>query len=237
RGSSKILQPASRASRPEFYDFDLLTTVPRDSQELATTLEDATIVVFDTETTGLFPSSGDKIISIGAVKIRDKKIRRSEFFETLVNPERDIPESSMEFHHISNDMVKGQPVLKEVIPQFLEFSSNGILLGHNVAFDLKFLNIELEAEGKEPLSIPTLDTLLISYLLHDHFDSHNLKDIGHRLGVKVVGLHTALGDALTTAEIFIKMISLLKARGITTIGQTIEFSAKAGTLLKEQSKF
>lgn len=231
--------PKSRGARPEFYDFSLLSREfgAETSHTLTKSLREILIVSFDTETTGLEPSKGDRIISIGATRIRNGSIRSQETFETLIDPKMPIPASSIEFHHITDKMVRGAPEIGEALDGFFDFADGAVLLGHNVAFDLKFINIHLESVGAKPLATPTLDTLLLSYALHDHYEAHNLKDIAERLGVKVVGLHTALGDALTTAEVFLKLLPILSARGVATLFDAIEFSKKAFAIRKEQGKF
>ncbi len=228
----------SREQRPEFYDFGLLESASvSDVSLLETPLDELTIIAFDTETTGLQPSKGDKIISIGALRIRNGKIREGEIYETLVDPQMEIPEYSIQFHNISDDMVKGKPRLSEVLPDFISFCDGAVLLGHNVAFDIKFIDIQLESEGKQNLDHPVLDTLLLSYVLHDHYEDHNLKSLAERLGIKVVGLHTAVGDAMMTAEVFLRLLPLLKNRGVNTVAEAVRFSKKAFGIRKEQGKF
>jgi DNA polymerase-3 subunit epsilon len=118
-------------------------------------------------------------------------------------------------------MVKDKPPLLVVLPQFREFIGDAVLVAHNAAFDLKFLTLK-EAESGIRFDMPVLDTLLLSVFLHDHTSKHSLDSVAERFGIEVRGRHTALGDALVTAGVFLKMLDVLEARGIATLDQAIE---------------
>jgi DNA polymerase-3 subunit epsilon len=208
-------------SRPEVYDFDLFRPSEQ-ARELADRhLADLAYTVFDTETTGLDPSGGDEIIQIGATRIVAGKLRREDCFEQFVNPQRDIPAAGIPIHGITPDMVAGAPTLDAVLPALHAFAQDTVLVAHNAAFDMRFLELK-EARTGVVFDHPVLDTLLLSALVHPQQESHRLEEIAARLGVPVLGRHTALGDALVTAEIFLKLVPLLAARGILTLGQARE---------------
>jgi DNA polymerase-3 subunit epsilon len=218
---------AALASRPVYYDFDLFSQ-PGQTPELdERRLAELSYTVFDTETTGLSPSDGDEIISIGAVRIVNGRLLRHECFDRLVKPRRSVRRESQEVHGISNEMLTGQPTIAEVLPQFRRFAEDTVLVAHNAAFDMRFLQLAQERTGVE-FAQPVLDTLMLSALAHPgHPDAeHRLEHIAARLGISVVGRHTALGDALVTGEIFLKLIPLLAERGIHTLGQAREASQK-----------
>lgn len=212
-------------SRPEFYAFDLFNQ-PGQNPNLDThTLRDLAYTVFDTETTGLDPSGGDEIVSIGALRIINGRILSEESYDQLVNPQRRIPATAIQIHGISNAMVRSQPSINEVLPAFYKFSEETVLVAHNAAFDMRMLQIYEKRTGLKFIQ-PVLDTLLLSAVVHSAQEDHTLSSIAGRLGVSVAGRHTAMGDALMTANIFIKLISLLEQMDIRTLGEARAASEK-----------
>jgi DNA polymerase-3 subunit epsilon len=208
-------------SRPEFYDFDLFQSSEQTRELDERRLTELAYTVFDTETTGLNPSQGDEIIQIGAVRIVNGKLLRQECFEQLVDPQRPIPEASIPIHGIQPEMVCGQPKIAEVLQAFHAFAQDTVLVAHNAAFDMRFLQIKEAASGVA-FDQPVLDTLLLSAVVHPNQESHGLEAIAARLGLTVLGRHTAMGDAIVTAEAFLKLVALLHERGIHTLGQARE---------------
>jgi DNA polymerase III subunit epsilon len=212
-------------SRPEYYDFDLFE-LSGQARELADRkLSDLSFTVFDTETTGLEPSQGDEILQIGAVRIVNGKLLRHEAFEQLVDPGRDIPAASIPIHGIEPAMVQGQPRIEQVLPSFHAFAQDTVLVAHNAAFDMRFLQLK-EATTGVHFDQPVLDTLLLSAVVHPNQDSHRLEAIAARFNVTVLGRHTAMGDALVTAEVFLRLLPLLAEMGIHTLGQAREAAEK-----------
>jgi DNA polymerase-3 subunit epsilon len=211
-------------SRPEFYDFDLFNfnaaDVTSDLRERR--LEDLVFTVLDTETTGLDPNT-DEIISIGAARCVNGRLLQGETFERLVDPKRRVPDASTAIHGITNAMVKGQPTIEAVLPAFARFSEDTVLVGHNVGFDMRFLKLKEAATGVV-FDQPVLDTLLLDAVLHPDHTDHTLEAIAERIGVDVLGRHTALGDALVTGEVFLGMVRLLAEHGIVTLGAAIDAS-------------
>jgi DNA polymerase-3 subunit epsilon len=157
-------------------------------------------------------------VSIGAVRIVGGRLLRTETFERLVDPGRGIPRTATAVHGITRDLVRGAPSLDEVLPAFAAFASGSVLVGHNVAFDMAFLAAAPRRTGTT-LAAPLLDTLLIDGVVHPDHDAHTLEAMAERLGVDLVGRHTALGDALLTGEIFLRLLPLLPARGVHTLGE------------------
>lgn len=211
--------------RPVYYEFDLF-----DAKYQRTDLEDMpldqlTYVVFDTETTGLDPSGGDEIISIGAIRIVGGKIRREEVFDQLVDPRRSVPLESLKIHEIYPEMLRGMPLITEVLPQFHKFAEGAVLVAHNAAFDMRFLELKQE-RAKVRFDHAVLDTLLLSAVAHPNQEPHNLDAVAERFGLPIVGRHTALGDSILTAEVLLRLIPLLEAKGIRTLGQAWEASRR-----------
>ena len=146
---------------------------------------------------------------------------RSETFEQLVDPRRPLVRESVHIHGITEDILRGQPTIDKVLPLFHGFCEETVLVGHNVAFDMRFLEMKEKATGVH-FRQPVLDTLLLSAVIHPNQESHQLEAIAERLGVHVIGRHTALGDAIVTGEVFLKMIPLLAEQGIHTLREARE---------------
>jgi DNA polymerase III subunit epsilon len=212
-------------SRPEYYDFDLFKTTEQTRSMDDRLLSELSYTVFDTETTGLNPSEGDEIIQVGAARIVNQKLLRQECFEQLVNPLRHIPAASIPIHGIRPEMVIGQPTIDKVLPAFHAFAQDTVLVAHNAAFDMRFLQLKEQQTGVV-FQQPVLDTLLLSAVIHPNQDSHRLEAIAERFNVTIVGRHTALGDAMVTAEVFLKLIPLLAEQGIHTLGQARDAAQK-----------
>ncbi len=217
------------APRPEYYDFDLFKIA--DTALADTPLKKLRYVVFDTETTGLRPSEGDELVSIGAVRITNGRILTGETFERIINPGRPIPLSSVRFHGITDEIVRDKPPARIVLAQFKNFVGDSVLVAYNAAFDMRFLELKQEEAGVR-FNNPVLDALLLSIDPRDDSINSSLFATAERLGVPVTGRHTALGDAMVTAAIWVKLLELLEARGICTLGQAFRISSR---LVQERS--
>ena len=214
---------APTAPRPEYYDFDLLFRGPAPAASLdATPLRQLRYLVFDTETTGLDPDS-DEIIAMGAVRIVNMRLLEGERFDRRIRPRRPVPPSATRIHGLRNADLKDAPRLEEVLPAFHAFAEDAVLVAHNAAFDMRFLQ-SAEKRTQVRFTQPVLDTLLLSAIVHPEHKDHSIEAIARRLGVEVTARHSALGDAITTARIFLKLIPLLESRGIVTLAQAREAS-------------
>jgi DNA polymerase-3 subunit epsilon len=211
-------------SRPEYYDFDLFDR-PLGQVDLDRSLTDLVYTVFDTETTGLEPGNGDEIIQIGALRILNGRLLQQEHFDQLVDPRVPLKAASMAIHGITDSMLLGQPTIDQVLPAFHDFCADTVLVGHNVAFDMRFLEIKEATLGLR-FDQPVLDTLLLSAVAHPNQESHSLEAIMQRLGIHMDQRHNALADATATAQVFVRLLPALADRGITTLGQAIEASQK-----------
>jgi DNA polymerase-3 subunit epsilon len=220
------LDPLERAlappGRPVFYDFDLFELARRRPDWDERLLAELVFTAFDLETTGLDPAD-DEIVAIGAVRIANGSLLREEVFDELVDPRRAISLESVEVHGISPWMVAGEPTSDEVLPRFARFAHDSVLLGHNVGFDLRFLERSGSAAGVR-FAQPVLDTLLLSAVVHPNQEDHSLEAIAARLGLAVVGRHTALGDAMLAGEAFARLIPLLSEQGVLTLADALKAS-------------
>ena len=211
--------------RPMFYDFDLFNQPGQTPEIDRRPLNELIYTVFDTETTGLDPRGGDEIISIGAARIVNMRLLKGEYFDRLINPKRPIPYESVKIHHITNEMVKNSPDIETVLPLFRHFSGDSVLVAHNAAFDMRMLKLYEKKCGVSFIN-PVLDTLLLSSVVHPSQKDHSIEGIAKRLGIDVIERHSALGDAITTGQIFLKLIPLLFNKGIYTLKEARIYSEK-----------
>ena len=216
--AAPALPAAMAESRPTYYDFDLFAASEARRDRDSTPLSALAFTVFDTETTGLDPAGGDEILQIGATRIVNGRLLEGERFDALIDPGRSIPEAGIAIHGITPAMVRGCPPATVVLPAFRAFVADTVLVGHNVAFDLSFLTRKEAATGIA-FDMPVLDTLILAGLVHPGETSHGLDETALRLGLPAAtARHTALGDALATAGILVRLIPLLAQRGIVTLG-------------------
>jgi len=167
-------------------------------------LEDAIFSVVDTETTGLDLHTA-RIINVAAVKVQNFKI--IDFYNSFINPEEMIPKESIKWHNITDEMVLDKPTVGEVLPDFLNFVGDSIVVGHHINFDIKMINKEMTNLFGCQMGNYWLDTMLIySNVIVKKDDHYSLDHLLDRYNVTCNGRHTALGDALATAEVFTKMI-------------------------------
>lgn len=219
--------------RAVVYDFELLSKA-HTADILHCDLKDLVYVVFDTETTGLLPNKGDEIVQIAAVRIVNGRRIDTEIFDTLVNPGRSIPHSSTQIHGITESMVADAPTLLDVGPRFHNFIKDAVLVAHNAPFDMAFLRRHEAAMGCS-FDNPVLDTVLLSAVLFGQSENHSLDALTHRLGITITeeARHTAIGDTLATADVFLILMAALKARGLTTFGQVLTEVRKHSRLLRD----
>ncbi|MFO1351433.1 MAG: exonuclease domain-containing protein [Gammaproteobacteria bacterium] len=216
-------EPRRRAMRPLSYDFDLLHAVQVPGTLAEQPLRALRFVVFDSETTGLQPTQGDEIVALAGVPVVNGRVLSSESFERLVNPGRPIPPSSTVFHGITDAMVRDQPAITAILKQFHTFCRDAVLVAHNAAFDMKFITLKQHQAGVE-FDQPVLDTLLLAMVVGGEWQDRSLEGIAARLQVTVVNRHSALGDALVTAQVFARLLDLLEAKDIKTLGQALAAS-------------
>ena len=216
------------------YDFSLHDRPPPPSPVTdATPLAELPVLVFDCETTGLDVGS-DRVVSLGAVRLQGGRIFRADCLDLLVHPGCAIPARSTAIHGITDAMVAQAPGFPEAFPRFLELGEGCVLVGHNLPFDLSMLAREVGLAGlawERPVGLDTLQ--LSTVLLHD-IEDFSLEALAAHLGVTIRGRHTALGDALVTAEIYARMLPLLAAEGVTSYGQAQMLAARARAILRRQ---
>ena len=190
-------------------------------------------IVFDTETTGLLPHKDD-VVQIGAVHVVNGRIVAGETIDQLVDPGRPIPVSSTRVHHVTDQMVAGQPDIIEAGRALHRFAKGSVIVAHNAPFDMAFLHRHkgrMDVEWDNPV----LDTVLLSAILFGTTEDHTLDALCARLDVSIPSelRHSALGDAMGTAQVFVRMLPMLEARGMIKLGDVIAESKRHGRLLND----
>jgi len=200
----------------------------------ATRLQELSLLSLDTETTGM-DLRHDRIVSIGMVRVEGLNILRSTAFETLIRSDRLIPPAASAIHHITDVMVRDAPGLAEVWPELQSRAAGAVLLGHHIGFDMAMLAAAEKRHGLSWPSLLSLDTARLASALDPSEKSVALEDVARRHGIDPVGRHTALGDSLIAAELYLKMLPRLFQRGIVTLGDAIRFGATARIVADESA--
>ncbi|NNE98964.1 MAG: hypothetical protein HKN25_08075 [Pyrinomonadaceae bacterium] len=224
----KVVDRVMRISSPDpglakLLVSDLIDTDPRlslseDTVELVENgtvnrnLNETDYVVFDLETTGA-KSPPCRVTEIGAFRVRNGEIAGE--FQTLVNPETPIPEFITSLTNITNEMVKDAPKFSEVVSAFMEFVGNSVLVAHNAAFDMRFLNAEIgKIHQNYRVGNPYLCTVKLSRKLIPEIENHRLNTVANFYSIDLTNHHRARADALATAKIFINLLGRLDEKGV-----------------------
>ncbi|MBE5867896.1 MAG: PolC-type DNA polymerase III [Lachnospiraceae bacterium] len=192
-------------------------------------LGEETYVVFDIETTGFSPVK-NRIIEIGAVKVSGGKI--VDTYSTFVNPKVPIPFEIEKLTGISDHMVLDAPEIEEVLPRFLDFCRDCVLVAHNAGFDMSFI-IENARRLGYPSEFTYVDTVGISRMLLEDQSKHTLDAVAKTLGISLENHHRAVDDAQCTAWIFLKFQEMLADQGIETLAQINERGASNPETVKK----
>lgn len=204
----------------EAYLVDDLKDIIENSQNQS--LDDE-YVVFDLETTGFSPDV-NQIIEIGAVKVQNGKI--TDRFSTFVNPQVPIPFRIEQLTSINDDMVLDAPLIQDILPEFIDFSKDCIMVAHNADFDMSFIK-----KACERLDIPCqptiIDTVALARVLLPNLNRFKLDTVAKALNISLDNHHRAVDDAACTADIFVKFISMLRERGIETLDAVNELGSSS----------
>lgn len=190
-----------------------------DSMKIAYNMTDETtasaFVVFDLETTGL-SEDVNNIIEIGAVKVENGSI--TDRFGTFVNPCEPIPQKITELTGINDEMVKDAPGIEEILPEFLKFCENAVLVAHNAKFDTGFIKKAMQRMGMD-FNFAWLDTLQLARCLYPELPNHKLNTLSKHMNILLENHHRAVDDAKATADIFLKMLEELENREQTSLAE------------------
>ncbi len=199
-----------------------------------TPLSETPFVVFDTELSGLDPNK-DFIVSIGAIKMSGTKIHVSREFYRLIKPAGEMPKKSVEIHEITPGELENKECLESVLPDFLEFIKDSVLVGHFINIDLGFMNAALKKIYNGRLTNPAVDTHSLHEWLYKNgseFKRHyrgassktDLFSISHKYGIAVYSAHNALNDAFITAQLLQKFLHFLQPEGIKTLHDLLDIA-------------
>lgn len=171
-------------------------------------------VIFDTETTGLDPASGDRVVEIAGVRIKGNQ--RLATFQSLINPGRKISDAAFAVNKISQEMLDQAPLSVEIIPKFMDFAQGACLCSYNAGFDVGFLNNELRIIGLSSLDDAVIiDALKMSRRLVPNLERYALWFVAQSLGIENKQEHRAFSDVEMTLQLFYKLQNVLVTKGIT----------------------
>ena len=224
-GAIIIFPPMELERHRPGVDFDLaLHDVPPAVKPLSLDipLSELPALIMDTETTGLLVLS-DRIISVGAVCAHGTRMYPSHMVDDLVDPGVPIPQSSTAIHGITDDMVKGATAWPELYAELQRMARNRILVGHGIPFDLTIMREECLRHGLEWHDPVFIDTLRLASLLNPTLKDLGLETLAELYQIELRGRHTALGDALVTAELYFRMIPRLEMQGFKTLEDLLRF--------------
>lgn len=218
-GSALLRYPATAAVSVGLqHDLSLHDRPTRSIQVTAETpLSALPLVAVDTETTGL-DTGRDRIVSIGAVRLQGNRLVRSGPLNLLLNPGRPIPSRTIAVHGISNSMVADAPQFAAVADRVVDYMAGMVLVGHQIWFDLAMLRSEMRRCGRDWTPPVGLDVMLLYAGLFPDRHALSLDAIAAELAVPVVGRHSALGDALTAGEVYLRLLTILADQGVGTFG-------------------
>ena len=189
---------------------------------LQTPLDALEAVIVDTETTGLNVRT-DRILSAAGFRLAAGTLGTSPAFDRLIDPGRPIPASSSAIHGITDEMVRGAGGFAEHWSEIQQHLEVGLIVGHQIFFDLAILAREVRRLGGRLQPPAALDTALLYAGLHPGQRHRDLTPCCAAFGIEIHGRHTAKGDAAATGALFLKLIPLLKAHGINTLGEALAF--------------
>jgi DNA polymerase-3 subunit epsilon len=179
-------------------------------------IDDIEIVIFDTETTGLKPEEGDRIVELAALRVKAQN--RVAVFDELVNPGREISPGAFAVNKITPEMLKDAPRIETVMPKFLAFIQDHCLCSYNAEFDMNFLNNEIKLIGLAAIkNIIVLDVLAMARQFMPGLSRYALWFVAEKLGVKSVQQHRALADVEMSWEVFTKLKMIGRGKGIRSI--------------------
>jgi len=200
--------------------------------ELNKPLHEAHYVVFDTELTGL-KTKKDSIVSIGAVKMDGNRVSLGDFFYRIIEPKTELTGKSIVIHGITPTEASESPAIDILLPEFMDFCGDSIMVGHVVSIDLGFLNKEVKRMYGTSLQNPAVDTYMIYRWIRKieektcayhggTSENADLLTLAKKYDIPFEGAHNALNDAFVTAQLFQRFLSVLPGFGVHTVGELLK---------------
>ena len=232
-GNIQAFTEASHVKNPPKIIYGVEGYLVDDLKELVSNPSDKTLddgfIVFDIETTG-FSAKNDAITEIGAVKVVNGEI--VDRFSTFVNPQRPIPFRIEELTHISDAMVVNAPVIEEVLPKFLDFCEDYIIVAHNAGFDTGFIRENAKKINRE-YNPSIIDTVAMARLLLPDLNKFKLDTVCKALNISLEGHHRAVNDAEATAQIWVEFIKRLKDKGLSKLSDVASLGETNADIVKK----
>lgn len=197
----------------EMYMVDDTVPIIRDCN-ITGPIEDTTFVVFDLETMGL-NGHEHEIIEIGAIKLKGTRI--VDTFSSFINPKKIIPKKISELTHITQDMVDKAPAIEDVLPNFLEFTKDAVMVAHNSAFDMGFIRRDTKKYMGIDYKPPVIDTLQMARDLYPDLKGYNLDRLNKTFKLSLENHHRAIDDAQSTAKLFIMFLEKYIENGVVNV--------------------
>lgn len=195
-------------------------------------IDEIEFTIFDTETTGLDPDAGDRIVEIAALRIRGEELLSA--FEALVNPERPISPGAFAVNKITEDMLRDAPKISQILPGFLDFIKGSYLCSYNAIFDLGFINNELKLIGRDfPQETVVIDILTMARRLLPTLERYALWFVAQKLGLETKQEHRALSDVKITLEVFRRLTNTLKEKGIADLNNFLSLFSLNSDLARD----
>jgi DNA polymerase-3 subunit epsilon len=210
----------------------------KEAYQPETLISNNPFVIFDTETTGLHLEEGDRLLSLGAVKMTGGRIHLGDAFYELIDPKGSISTSSIFIHGITPDIASARPHISDILLKFLAYIECDVIIAHHASFDMKFLNHAMRSCFGFSIQNRVIDTALVAAWIqrmeeveliapescHDtRFDA-----IAAHFGITANDRHTAFGDALSAALLFQRFINILNKNGVKTLGQLVRIAGVQG---------
>lgn len=227
-GAILIFPPVELQKHRPGVDFDLdLHDVPpvRGDLDLSLSLDELPAMIVDTETTGL-DVNNDRIVSFGGVCAHGTRMFKSRMIDDLIYPGVPISATSTAIHGITDEMVADARTFPEVYADFQRMAVGRVIIGHNIPFDLTIIRQECERHGRPWDGFVFIDTMRLASLLNPTLGKYDLETLADIYHIDVHGRHTALGDAMVTAELYFRMVPRLQMQGFATLKDLLAFHCR-----------